>query len=158
MGGLQRMIDSQKQNGVATGDIDADEFLRSHPNAILIGILLDQQMKAERAFQGPYRLHERLGHLDMNKIADMDLDELQEVFGEKPKIHRFYNMMAERTHDLAQAVVDEFEGDAANLWNDGANLDVIEERASNLPGFGESKISMLGDVLQLFNYRTVQSN
>lgn len=137
---------------MATGNPEADTFLREDPNAILIAVLLDQQMRAEVAFEGPYKLRERLGHLDMKKIAEMDLEVLASVFGEKPAIHRFYNMMAGRVHDLARAVVDQYDGDAAQLWADGTSQDDIQRRAMDLPGFGKSKVKTLTDALRLFEY------
>src|SRR5690606_25863869 len=108
MGGLDRMITASKEKGIATGDPEADRFLRENPNAILIGILLDQQMRAEVAFSGPYKLYQRLGHLDMKKIAEMDAEKFKAIFSEKPAVHRFANMMAERVQRLASAVAEKY--------------------------------------------------
>lgn len=155
MGGLDRMIASAESQGVATGDPDADRFLQENPNAILIGILLDQQIRAEMAFAGPYKLSRRLGHLDMKKIAAMNADEFKEIFGQKPAIHRFSNMMADRVQNLARAVAEKYDGDASKLWSDTTDRRTVEKRASELPGFGASKVKMVGPVLELFGYRTL---
>lgn len=156
MGGLARMFENKKQHGIATGDPDADAFLRENPNAILIGLLLDQQMRAEVAFSGPYKLHERLGHLDVERIAEMDTDDLGDVFGEKPAIHRFYNMMAGRVHTLAQYLTEHYDGDGSKLWEDGADEATIKGRAKDLPGFGKSKVDALPEALMLFGYRSFE--
>lgn len=153
MGGLDRMASSHKESGVATGSPEADSFLRSDPNAVLVAVLLDQQMRAEVAFEGPYKLHQRLGHLDMEKIARMDLNRLKSVFGEKPAIHRFYNMMAGRVQDLAKAVVDRYDGNAAKMWADGTSWDEVAGRAGELPGFGKAKVKTLREALALFGHR-----
>ena len=44
-----------------TGDAEADELLSTDPFALLIGMLLDQQVPMEKAFRSPYDLKERLG-------------------------------------------------------------------------------------------------
>ena len=55
-----------------TGDIAADMLLQDEPLALLIGMLLDQQVPMEWAFRGPATLKERLGgSLDAAQIAAM---------------------------------------------------------------------------------------
>ncbi len=113
MGGLDRMIDRMTNEGTATGEPDADALLRENGNAVLLGVLLDQQVRAEMAFTGPHKLKSRLGHLDMQKLADMDPEAFNEVFSESPAVHRFTNMMADRTQDLARKIADDYDGDAS---------------------------------------------
>ncbi|HMB91304.1 MAG TPA: hypothetical protein VKP65_10690, partial [Rhodothermales bacterium] len=131
----------------------ADEYLRETPNAALLGLLYDQRVRAEYAFTGPHRLYERLGQLDMNKLAAMDTDDLRECFAEKPAVHRFTNKMADTTHAVATIVADEYDGDAANLWNDDADFSTIEKRVRKLPGFGKQKAAKMKYVLHYFGYR-----
>lgn len=152
-GGLVRMLDRFKAEGTLTGDREADDYLREDPNAALFGLLYDQRVRAEYAFTGPHRLRDRLGHLDPNAIAAMDLETLQEVFAEKPAVHRFTNKMAENTHAVARILTDEYDGDAANLWNDGADFPTIEKRLRKLPGFGVQKAAKMKLVLHYFGYR-----
>ena len=138
-GGLVRMMDRFKKEGTLTGDIEDDDRLREDPNAALLGLLYDQRVRAESAFTGPLRLKDRLGHLNMAKIAEMDFNEFQEHFAESPAVHRFVNKMAETTQKVAAHVADEYDGNAANVWNDGVDLNTIEKRLQELPGFGPSK-------------------
>src|SRR2546430_7990093 len=79
-----------------TGRPEADRLLETDPLALLIGLVLDQQVKMEKAFNGPYDLKERLGHLDAAKIASMDPQRLDEVFRQRPALHRFPGNMARR--------------------------------------------------------------
>lgn len=153
MGGLDRMIASAEKDGIATGDPNADALLRDDPNAIMIGILLDQQIRAEAAFSGPYKLAQRLGKLDMAEIAEMDPERFREVFGQKPAVHRFANMMADRVQKLAQSIQAKYDGDASQIWADGADLKIVEKRAGELPGFGANKVKMMKEVLELFGHR-----
>lgn len=152
-GGLVRMMDRFKEEGTLTGDIDEDDRLREDPNAALLGLLYDQRVRAESAFTGPLRLKDRLGHLEMEKIADMDFDEFQEQFAKSPAVHRFTNKMAETTQKVAKQIVEQYDGNAANLWNDGADLDTVEKRLKDLPGFGPSKASKVKYVLHYFGHR-----
>lgn len=152
-GGLVRMMDRFKTEGTLTGDFDEDEFIRQNPNAALLGLLYDQRVRAEYAFTGAKRLLDRLGHLDMKKIAAMDPEQFRDTFAEQPAVHRFTNKMAETTQKLAQVLVDEYDGDAARLWDDGAGFAEIKKRARKLPGFGEQKSAKLKYVLHYFGFR-----
>lgn len=152
-GGLVRMMNRFKEEGTLTGDLSADDFVRDHPNAALLGLLYDQRVRAEFAFTGPQRLHERLGHLDMQRIAEADADEFCELFGQQPAVHRFTNKMSETTQKVARIISDEYGNDAANLWNDGSDFATIKKRVRKLPGFGEQKSAKLKFVLHYFGYR-----
>jgi uncharacterized HhH-GPD family protein len=122
-----------------TGDPDADELLATDPLALLIGMLLDQQVPMEWAFKGPHTLKERLGTLDAAAIAAMSPDDVKAVFAAKPALHRFPGSMATRTHALCQALVDEYDGDAAKLWTTATTGDELLARLKALPGFGDEK-------------------
>jgi uncharacterized HhH-GPD family protein len=152
-GGLVRMMERFKEEGTLIGDAESDAFIMDHPNAALLGMLFDQRVRAEYAFTGPFRLYERIGHLDMHKIAGMDLEELILHFSEKPAVHRFTNVMADRTRAIAQIVVDKYDGQAENMWNDDAPFEVIQKRLMELPGFGKMKAMKMRFVLHYFGYR-----
>ena len=152
-GGLVRMMNRFKAEGTLTGDLDADEYLRNNPTAAVLGLLYDQRVLAEYAFTGPRRLEERLGHLDLRRIAEMSLDELRARFAEKPAVHRFTNRMAEYTLKLAKHIAEHYRGDVTLLWQDAPDFATIEERALRLPGFGPQKAEKLKYVLHYFGYR-----
>jgi uncharacterized HhH-GPD family protein len=152
-GGLVRMMDRFRDEGTLTGDPAADQFLRDHPNAALLGLLFDQRVRAEYAFTGPARLHERLGHLDMQRIAALEPETLRALFAQQPAVHRFTNTMADYTYAVAGILYEQYDGDAANLWNDGADFATIEERMQQLPGFGPQKSAKMRYVLHYFDYR-----
>ena len=136
-----------------TGDPAADEFLVTDPLALVIGMLLDQQVPMEWAFKGPSTLRDRLGGLDATKIAAMPPEELEAVFREKPALHRYPGSMAKRTHALCVHLVDEYDGDAAKLWTGVDDPQVLFDRIRALPGYGEEKakifLAILGKRLQV---------
>jgi uncharacterized HhH-GPD family protein len=135
-----------------TGDADADALLSSNPFALLLGMLLDQQIAMETAFAGPAKILERTGTLEPAALAGYDPDEFVEVFRQTPAVHRYPGSMAGRVQALATAIVDGWEGDTTLLWTqsdpDGAE---ILRRLKALPGFGEQKakifLALLGKQL-----------
>jgi uncharacterized HhH-GPD family protein len=123
-----------------TGDPRADKYLVEDPLALLIGMVLDQQVPLEKAFAGPWVLRQRLGtKLDAANIAAMPSDELTALFVEKPALHRFPGSMAARVQDLCRLLVQDYGGDAAAVWTTAATGDELFKRAKALPGFGEHK-------------------
>jgi uncharacterized HhH-GPD family protein len=128
---------------------EADALVSDDPFALLIAMVLDQQIPLERAFSAPSELKARLGGtLDAAAIAAMDPDDLAKVFGERPALHRFPSANAQRVQQLSQIVTDDYDGRAQDIWataTDGAEL---LRRVKALPGFGEQKarifIGLLG--------------
>lgn len=119
---------------------DADELLADSPFALLVGMVLDQQIPLERAFAGPKTIADRVGGLDPAVIADYDPDKFAALCSEKPAIHRFPGSMAKRIQMLAQIVVNDYDGDAAALWTAGdPDGPELLRRLKGLPGFGEQK-------------------
>lgn len=124
-----------------TGDAAADRLLTDDPLALLIGMLLDQQVAMETAFAGPSKIAARTGettHLDAAALAGFEPDAFVDVFRETPAVHRFPGSMAARTQALCQAIVDDWGGDAAAIWT-GADGPTVLARLKALPGFGDQK-------------------
>jgi uncharacterized HhH-GPD family protein len=122
-----------------TGDTAADKLLNTNANALLIGMLLDQQVPMEWAFAGPATLKRRLGHLDPKKIAAMDVDEFVSICCEKPAIHRFPGSMGKRIHAVCEALVADYRGNAVNIWKGVDSADEVYRRLRALPGYGDEK-------------------
>ena len=130
-----------------TGDQEANELLAEEPLALLIGFALDQQVSVQTAFAGPLKIKQRLGTLDARAIATTDPGRLEQVFREKPAVHRFPGAMAKRVQELAAVVDDEYGGSAERVWTEAADGADLRQRISSLPGFGEMKIKSLSAVL-----------
>jgi uncharacterized HhH-GPD family protein len=130
-----------------TGNDDADALIAQDPLALLIGFAL-QQVPLQKAFSSPHELKGRLGgRLDAAEIAGMDSGELERIFREKPALHRFPGSMASRVQELSRAVISEYGGDAARVWEDAKDGDDLRRRVAALPGFGPMKVRTLGAVL-----------
>ena len=131
-----------------TGIDGADALLNRDGTALMIGMLLDQQVPMEWAFTGPYTLRKRLGHLNAKRIAAMNLDKFVALCSEKPAIHRFPKSMGTRVHQLCVALTQDHGGKAVNVWKDVTDAEELMKRLRKLPGFGEEKaqifIALLG--------------
>jgi uncharacterized HhH-GPD family protein len=123
-----------------TGDADADRLLSEDPLALLIGMLLDQQVAMEVAFSGPLKIEQRVGSVDAATLAAYDPDALVEAFRQTPSIHRYPGSMAARVQSLCAALEQDWGGDAAALWTRGEpDGPEVLGRLKKLPGFGEQK-------------------
>ena len=131
-----------------TGIVDADSLLNVDGTALLIGMLLDQQVPMEWAFTGPYTLQQRLGHLDAATIAAMDQDQFVDLCCLKPAIHRFPASLGRRIHDMCAMLVATYGGRGDGVWTDVDTGAALYDRLRSLPGYGDEKarifIALLG--------------
>jgi uncharacterized HhH-GPD family protein len=123
-----------------TGDPAADRLLEKNPLALLIGMLLDQQVPMQWAFRGPLTLQERLGGaLDAETIAALGPDKVEAIFRDKPAMHRYPGSMGKRTYALCAYIIEHYDGDPAAIWRDVPSGQQIYRRLRELPGYGEEK-------------------
>jgi uncharacterized HhH-GPD family protein len=135
-----------------SGDSEADALLTDDPLALLVGMVLDQQVPLEKAFRSPYDLKERLGGtMDAATVARMDPDRLADLFAERPALHRFPRAMAARVQEVCRVIVDEYGGDPAAVWTSAADGAALLRNVKALPGFGDQKarifVALLGKQL-----------
>ncbi len=132
-----------------TGDAAADALLATDANALLIGMVLDQQVTMEKAFSGPAVIAERMGgRFDVRAIADLEPDEFVAICAERPAVHRFPGSMAGRVQGVCRVLVESYGGDAAAMWADVPTGQELFRRLNALPGFGAQKarifVALLG--------------
>ncbi|MEV0004622.1 HhH-GPD-type base excision DNA repair protein [Micromonospora sp. NPDC050980] len=130
-------------------DPQANEMLARSPLALLLGMVLDQQVPMEKAFSSPYVLAQRLGHEpDARELAGYDPEALVELFARPPALHRFPKAMAARVQEVCRALVDRYDGDPARLWSEASDGGELLRRVGALPGFGRQKaqifVALLG--------------
>lgn len=136
------------------GDPAADALLTTDPLALVIGMVLDQQIPLDWAFRGPASMVERLGlavPMDAATIAGIDPEVLTDAFARPPSLHRYPRAMAQRVQALAMLVASEHGNDAARIWTDATDGSDLRRRVQALPGFGEQKarifVALLGKQL-----------
>ncbi len=144
-------MSGMKRDLTLTGDAEADRLLTEDPFALLVGMLLDQQIAMEVAFIGPRKIADRMDGFSITKIAEADIDKFVELCVTPPAIHRYGGSMARRVHALAQYIVEHYDGDTEAIWTSGRpkpdGAEVLK-RLKALPGYGEQKakifLSLLG--------------
>ncbi|WP_089010503.1 HhH-GPD-type base excision DNA repair protein [Micromonospora inositola] len=130
-------------------DPEANRLLERSPLALLLGMVLDQQVPMEKAFSSPYVLTRRLGHEpDARELAGYAPEALVELFAQPPALHRFPKAMAARVQEVCRVLVDRYDGDPTRLWADVADGRELLRRVGELPGFGKQKaqifVALLG--------------
>ena len=131
-----------------TNDPEANTFLAEEPLALLVGLVLHQQIPTEKAFHSPLVLRQRLERdLDAADIAGMDPEALEALFKEKPALHRFPGAMAKRVQAVCAHISETYDGEVAGLWDGVSNADRLVDRMLAIPGFGEYKARIYLGVL-----------
>jgi uncharacterized HhH-GPD family protein len=125
-------------------DPKANELLQRSPLALLVGMVLDQQIPLEKAFSSPYDLVLRLGHEPTaQELATYDSEALTAIFSERPALHRFPKAMAARVQEVCRLLVERYDGDATRVWAEAKNGKELLKRISELPGFGQQKAQIM---------------
>jgi len=127
----------------------ANQLLADDPLALLIGMLLDQQIPMEKAFTSPHVLAERLGvtALDARQIAEYDPEQFEAIFRQVPALHRFPAAMAKRVQEMCRGLVAQYDGDAASIWLTAATGPELVSRIAGLPGFATQKAKIFTALL-----------
>lgn len=128
-------------------DDTADQLLSTDPFALMIGMLLDQQYGMEHAFRGPAKIVAKLGTLDPGEIAAQDPQEFADLCSTPPAIHRYARSMAGRVQQLAQVVLQDYDGDASRIWTTADTTAELLKRLKSLPGFGDQKARIFAALL-----------
>ena len=128
-------------------DEAADEVLSTDDFGLLTGMLLDQQFPMELAFAGPAKILERFGTLDPAKIAAAEPEAFADLCATPPAIHRYGRSMAGRIQQLAQVIVEQYDGRTAALWETADSTSELLKRLKALPGFGDQKARIFAALL-----------
>ncbi len=131
-----------------TGNADADRLLSEDDNALLLGMVLDQQVPMEKAFTGPWVIAERMGGtLDVAAIAEMAEDDFVALCSQRPAVHRFPGSMGKRVRQACRLLVDRYDGDAGRLWASASTGAELRTALLDVPGFGPDKVAIFIAVL-----------
>lgn len=136
-------------NGIhLTGDPEADALLADNPKALLVGMVLDQQVPLEKAFSGPAVIANRMGGaFDVSAIAQTGEEDFVALCAERPAIHRFPGSMGRRVHQVCRRLVDDYDGEVERLYAGAATGAELKAALADLPGFGDQKAAMFTALL-----------
>jgi endonuclease III len=116
-------------------DPDADALLRRDGMAMLIGLVLQRGMSAERVWRIPLHLIRELGHLEPGRFADMTEADVEAALRRLPERPRYPAQMSTTLVALGKLVRDQFAGDGSRVWMGRRMADVLATLMS-LPGVG----------------------
>lgn len=129
-----------------TPHVEANRLVIDDPFAFLLAVIFDQGIPAERAWEAPYQLRERLGHLDPSRIAS-DTEEVARAINTPPKLHRYIEKMPAWVVSGAKRVVEQYDGQAEKLWNDTPTAREVQQRFDEFDGIGQKKAAMAVELL-----------
>lgn len=85
------------------------------PLAFLLGVLFDQRIPFEQAWQAPLELKRRLGHIDPYQITAIP-NKVALAVQSPPKLHRYVNNLPAWIVLSAKRVIRNCDSDASNIW------------------------------------------
>jgi len=129
-----------------TPDPEADAFVRRDAFAFLVAVVCDEQIRFEAAWEAPLRLRNRLGHWDIQRIAD-EPTAVRAAFAESPALHRWVTVTPDRVVSAAARVIAEYSGDASQIWCDRPTARALRERLEGFEGIGQKKSAMAVELL-----------
>jgi uncharacterized HhH-GPD family protein len=124
----------------------ADALLRDDPFAFLLGVVFDEGIKAERAWEAPYLLKQRLGHLDPARMRESPA-EVRAAVEQPPTLHRYVELMPEALVAAAARVCDEYGGDASAIWSGSPTAAEVDARLRRFRRIGPKKAAMAVELL-----------
>jgi uncharacterized HhH-GPD family protein len=129
-----------------TPNKEAEALLRSDPFAFLLGVIFDQSIDAQRAWEAPLELKKRLGHLDPGEIWNNEAA-TREAISRPPALHRFVNTLANWVRFAAFQSMG-MERDVTRLWSDEPTAAELQKRLCRFKGIGQKKAAMAVELLE----------
>jgi uncharacterized HhH-GPD family protein len=136
--------------GAYTGHKAANQLVSNNSTAFLFGVIFDQGIPFEKAWAAPYQLKQRLGHLNVAKIARAPVARLRlAIRGTKTQeaLHRFTKKLPIWLKQTSRMLVADYDGDASNIWNKCLSAGEVIERLDDFPGIGPKKANMAARLL-----------
>lgn len=149
----------QRGRSVRRGAIGRPEFtphsaanalvsdLERYPHAYVIACLMDRQIKAERAWEIPHRLAERLGTFEFRELRRLRRATLARAMREPTNLHRFAEIMGGVVHDAIRLMDSRYDGDASAIWSGRPSSADLVLRFLEFPGAGAKIATMATNLL-----------
>jgi len=138
------------RGGSYTGNKAADKLVSNNPTAFLLGVLFDQGMKYEKAWEAPYKLKKRLGHLDVRRLARMPVGRLRKAIRGKnhgDALHRYVGKMPRWIKSTCGRIVKDYGADPSQIWEECFSAGEVIERLEDLKGIGGKKANMAARII-----------
>ncbi len=120
---------------------EAREFIVNNANAFIFGLISDQSTKAELAWSLPFHLKKRLGHYDMHKMGSEGYEhEIEAAIKDKLALHRYPGRIANYLYLASKHIIDNYQGNAANIWSSTDSAKEIIGRLCAFKGISSKKL------------------
>lgn len=126
---------------------EANALVVENPFAFLLAVIFDQGIPAERAWEAPYELQRRLGHLDPVQMAKHSRLIESAVAG-PPSLHRFVRKLPDWIVSAAKKVTEQYGSDAARIWEGKPSARELQARLQEFEGIGQKKAAMAVEILE----------
>jgi len=147
----KKLLDYGKKLRQGENWVGPTDFTYKCPFAFLLGVIFDQGITAEKAWDAPEILKKRLGTLDPVKIEKMNLRKIRKAIKGERKgeaLHRYINKMARWIKDAARIVSNEYSGNAKNIWEEAYTAREVMARLEEFPGISQKKATMATRILE----------
>lgn len=133
-------------SGRAEADIVVTDLER-HPHAFVLGCIADRQIRAERAWELPYLLGQRIGGLDFATLVELSPEQWQVAFLSPTPLHRYHAAMASYCRSAVARIASDYAGDAAAIWRDRPSSALVVQRFLAFDGVGPKIATMAANIL-----------
>lgn len=120
--------------------------IANYPHAFVLACAMDRQITADRAWSIPYEIKQTLGTFSIDVLYNVPLNEFKRIFNEK-KLHRFNDDMATVFYNAVHKIVEEYDGDASNIWKGNPSSATVVSRFLDFDGMGIKISTMATNIL-----------
>ena len=146
----KELLFSPKEFVRFTEDYEADTLLNdmdNYPHAFVIAVIMNRQIKVERAWTIPYKLKQRLGSFDFQHLANLSEKEILEAMIYPEPLHRLKNIMSKNIFFTIERVANTYDGVASRIWDDNPNSALLVLRFLEFDGVGLKIATMASNIL-----------
>lgn len=121
--------------------------IENQPHAFVIACLMDTQIKAERAWQVPYKLKQRIKSFEFDVLKSLSKEEISFYMSEPTCLHRYINNKADCLYELIQRIDEVYKGDASRIWKGEPSSAEVVHHFREFKGFGQKLANMAANIL-----------
>jgi len=134
-----RLFDAPARSVPFTRQTEADALLNNvaeFPHAFVLACVMDRQIKAERAWQIPQLIRQRLGTFSLSALSALSADDIRGLMTKPEVLHRFPDMMSANFHSAVQRISTTYHGDASLIWRNKPSSAEVVYRFLQFQGVG----------------------
>lgn len=137
--GFAILVDDEEQNMFLNN-------LNEYPHAYVLGCIMDKQIKAEKAWEIPYKVYKELGKFDIDFLSNVPLEKYKELF-ENGSYHRFNDKSAIEFYEAIHKIKEDYGGDASKIWSGSPSSATVVYRFLEFKGIGIKIATMATNIL-----------